>query len=256
MSPAPGSGGWRAWRVPLALALGLLLLALYLDRLEPVFHALFPALDRAMYRQETFAGLLLAHLRLVLLSSGTALVVALAAGIWVTRESGRGYRVLVESLVSMGQTFPPVAVLALAVPLIGFGEQPAYAALALYGLLPMLQGVVAGLDATPEAALDAARGLGLSARQTFWSVELPLAAPIVLAGIRTSVTINIGTAAIAATVGAQNLGSPIIIGLSGFNTAYLLQGALLTGWLAITVDALFEQLAQWSQRWKAGAAVS
>ncbi|MGM9426680.1 ABC transporter permease [Hydrogenophaga sp. MI9] len=248
------AAGWRAWRVSLALVLGLVLLTLCLDRLEPLFHALFPSLDRPMYRQETFAGLLLAHLRLVLLSSGTALVVALAAGIWVTRESGREYRSLVESLVSMGQTFPPVAVLALAVPLIGFGEQPAYVALALYGLLPMLQGVVAGLDATPEAAMDAARGLGLSAWQAFWSVELPLAAPIVLAGIRTSVTINIGTAAIAATVGAQNLGSPIIIGLSGFNTAYVLQGALLTGWLAITVDALFEQLARLSQRWKAARA--
>lgn len=254
MSEVAAPTGWRTWRVPLALVLGLALLTLGLDRLEPVFQWLFPSLERAMYRQQTFASLLLAHLRLVLISSGAALVLALAAGIWVTRAGGSEYRGLVESLVSMGQTFPPVAVLALAVPLIGFGEQPAYVALALYGLLPMLQGVVAGLDATPEAARDAARGLGLSARQTFWSVELPLAAPIVLAGIRTSVTINIGTAALAATVGAQNLGSPIIVGLSGFNTAYVVQGALLTGWLAITVDALFDHLARGSQRWKAGSA--
>lgn len=242
---------WRSWRVPLALVCGLVLLTLFLDRLEPVFQALFPSLERAMYRQERFPSLLLAHLRLVLVSSGTAMVWALAAGIWVTRDAGREHRSLVESLVSMGQTFPPVAVLALSVPLIGFGEQPAYVALALYGLLPMLQGVIAGLDSTPESVLDAARGLGLNAWQTFWSVELPLAAPIILAGIRTSVTINIGTAAVAATVGAQNLGSPIIIGLSGFNTAYVLQGALLTGWLAITVDALFEQLTRQAQRWKA-----
>ena len=77
-------------------------------------------------------------------------------------------------------------------------------------------------------------------RQILLGVELPLAAPLILAGVRTSVTINIGTAAIAATVGAQNLGSPIIIGLSGFNTAYVLQGALLTGLLAVTVDRFFE----------------
>lgn len=250
MSRARALEGWRAWWVALALVVGLLLLASFLDRLEPVFQAVFPAQERAMYRQETFPSLLLAHLRLVLMSSGSALLVALAAGIWVTRDAGREYRSLVESLVAMGQTFPPVAVLALAVPLIGFGEQPAYVALALYGLLPMLQGVITGLESTPESARDAARGLGLSGWQTFWSVELPLAAPIVLAGIRTSVTINIGTAAIAATVGAQNLGSPIIIGLSGFNTAYVLQGALLTGWLAITVDALFEQLSRETQRWK------
>ena len=241
---------WRDWRVPLVLAAGLVLLSLALPRLEPLFAALFPALERPMYRQESFAGLLLSHLRLVLVSSGAALAVALPAGVWVTRPAGRDYRSLVASLVAMGQTFPPVVVLALAGPLIGFGEQPAYVALALYGLLPMLQGVIAGLDATPAAARDAACGLGMSAAQTFWSVELPLAAPVVLAGIRTSVTINIGTATIAATVGAQNLGSPIIIGLSSFNVAYVLQGALLTGWLAITADALFEGLARHTRRWR------
>jgi osmoprotectant transport system permease protein len=133
---------------------------------------------------------------------------------------------------------------ALAVPLTGFGEKPVLLALALYGLLPMLQGVLAGLALTPPATLDAARGLGLNAWQIFWQVELPLAAPIVLAGVRSSVTINIGTAAIASTVGAQNLGAPIIIGLSGFNTAYVLQGAVLTGLLAITVDSFFERLSR------------
>jgi osmoprotectant transport system permease protein len=245
--PKDGLGGFGA---PLALAVVLFALAAGMGALEPLFHALFPAQERAMYRQEPFLNLLGAHIGLVLVSSGSAALVALAAGLWVTRAAGRDYRSLVESLVSMGQTFPPVAVLALAVPLMGFGERPAYVALALYGLLPMLHGVIAGLESTPAAAIDAAKGLGLSTRQIFFQVELPLAAPIVLAGVRTSVTINIGTAAIASTVGAQNLGSPIIIGLSGFNTAYILQGALLTGLLAITVDTAFERLSRHLQGWK------
>ena len=228
-----------AWAMPLGLSGALALLACGMPALEPVFHAAFPAQERAMYRQEPFWQLLLAHLSLVGISSGAALLVALLAGVWVTRPGGRAYRPLVESLVAMGQTFPPVAVLAIAVPLIGFGEQPAYIALALYGLLPMLQGVITGLESTPPAAIDAAKGLGMRPWQQFRAVEGPLAAPLVLAGLRTSVTINIGTAAIAATVGAQNLGSPIIIGLSGFNTPYILQGALLTGWLALTVDSWF-----------------
>jgi osmoprotectant transport system permease protein len=150
----------------------------------------------------------------------------------------------------MGQTFPPVAVLAIAVPLIGFGERPALIALMLYALLPILQGVMAGLESTPAAVLDAARGLGLSRWQIFVQVELRLAAPVMLAGLRTAITINIGTAAIAATVGAKNLGSPIIIGLSGFNTAYVVQGALLTGLLAITVDAAFDAVLLRLQAWK------
>lgn len=232
------------------LATTLILLALFMTALEPVFHSLFATQERAMYRQAPFINLLGAHVALVLVSSGSALVLALAAGIWVTRPSGQAYRSTVESLVAMGQTFPPVAVLALAVPLVGFGERPAYIALALYGLLPMLQAVIAGLKSTPEAVVDAARGIGLSPRQVFRFVELPLAAPVILAGVRTSVTINIGTAAIAATVGAQNLGSPIIIGLSGFNTPYLLQGAILTGLLAITADGAFDYLSQRAQAWK------
>jgi osmoprotectant transport system permease protein len=237
-------------RTTVVLATLLILLALFMTELEPVFHTLFAAQERAMYRQETFINLLGAHVMLVLVSSGSALVLALAAGIWVTRPAGQEYRSTVESLVAMGQTFPPVAVLALAVPLIGFGERPAYIALALYGLLPMLQAVIAGLESTPEAVVDAARGLGLSQWQIFQSIEMPLAAPIILGGIRTSVTINIGTAAIAATVGAQNLGSPIIIGLSGFNTPYVLQGALLTGLLAVTTDCAFEYFSRRAQLWK------
>ena len=234
----------RPWLGPVALAALLLGLAGGMVQLEPVFHGLFPQLDRPMYRQAPFLALLRDHVALVAASSLLSLSVAMALGIWVTRASGRAARTLVDTLVAMGQTVPPVAVLALAVPLIGFGALPAFVALVAYGLLPMLKGVTSGLGSVPAAAVDAATGLGMSPRRILLAVELPLAAPIILAGVRTSVTINIGTAAIAATVGTQNLGSPIIIGLSGFNTAYVLQGALLTGLLAITVDRFFE----WGQQ--------
>ena len=239
---------FRQPRTALRNALGLtgllLLLTSTLPYTESLFHALFPLLERPVFRQQSFWSLLLAHVGIVAVSSLTALCVAGLLGVWVTRLAGRAYRSSVEALVAMGQTVPPVAVLALTVPLIGFGSGPAYIALTLYGVLPMLQGVIAGLDSVPAELRDVARGLGFRRSAIFWSVELPLAAPVVLAGIRTSVTINIGTAAIAATVGAQNLGSPIVIGVAGFNTAYVLQGALLTGLLALAVDALFEYFAQ------------
>jgi osmoprotectant transport system permease protein len=90
--------------------------------------------------------------------------------------------------------------------------------------------------------LEAATGLGMTPTQRLWRVEWPLAWPVILSGVRTSVVINIGTAAIASTVGAKTLGSPIIIGLSGFNTAYVLQGAVLVGLLAVVVDLGFERL--------------
>jgi len=150
----------------------------------------------------------------------------------------------------MGQTFPPVAVLAVTVPALGFGTAPALIALTLYGLLPIVENTMTALDQVPFAVREAAAGSGMTAFQMLHSVELPLAAPVILAGVRTSVTINVGTAAIASTVGAKSLGLPIIIGLNSGNTAYVLQGAVLVATLAVALDLAAARLAQRVQGWK------
>lgn len=225
-------------------ALALVVLVLALPASEPIFASLFPALERPVYRQEPFAQLLWQHCALVGASSLVAVLVGSLAGIWVTRPAGQAFKPMVDALAAMGQTFPPVAVLAVAVPLVGFGELPALIALALYGVLPVLRGTVAGLQAVPEPMQQAARGLGMTPWQALWQLQVPLALPVWLAGVRSSVIINIGTAAIASTVGAKTLGSPIIVGLSGFNTAYILQGALLVGLLAVVTDMAFERVAR------------
>lgn len=210
--------------------------------LKPLFAAAFPTLDRPMYEQDSFAALMGAHIGLVAVSSAVSVLLGWAAGVFATRPAGRAFRPLIETVVAMGQTVPPVAVLAVAAPLIGFGETPALIALALYGLLPVVQQTLAGLSSVSPGVLEAATGLGMTPTQRLWRVEWPLAWPVILSGVRTSVVINIGTAAIASTVGAKTLGSPIIIGLSGFNTAYVLQGAVLVGLLAVVVDLGFERL--------------
>ena len=235
-----------AWMGDKLLWAVLLLAALVvgLPHSEPLFASLFPQLERPVYRQEPFTQLLWQHVLLVGASGAIAVLVGTLAGIWVTRPSGRAFRPVLETLVSMGQTLPPVAVLALAVPAVGFGELPALIALTLYGLLPVVQGTITGLHAVPAPVLQAANGMGLSPWQRLRQVEGPLAMPVWLSGVRTSVIINIGTAAIASTVGAKTLGSPIIVGLSGFNTAYVLQGAVVVGMLAVVVDMGFERLAQ------------
>lgn len=238
----------------LASVLALLLLLVFgIGWLKPLFAALFPLLERPVYEQDSFISLLLAHLKIVGLSSAVSVAVGVAAGIFATRASGGEFRPLIETLVSVGQTFPPVAVLAVAVPLLGFGEWPALIALALYGLLPVLQGTLSGIESVPEAAMEAAEGLGMSPWQRLWRIELPLAAPVILAGVRTSVIINIGTAAIASTVGARTLGLPIIVGLSGFNTAYIIQGAVLLALVAVATDLAFDKLDTRLTRWRNSA---
>ena len=211
----------------------------------PLFHRWFPELARPLYQQESFWQLTLAHLFLVITASLLAIVLGIGSGVLVTRRAGRAFRPLMETIVAAGQTIPPVAVLAIAVPVMGFGAWPAVVALLLYGLLPILQGTLAGIDSVPASSREIAIGVGMSSWQRLWQIELALAAPVIIAGIRTSVIINIGTAAIASTVGAKSLGSPVIIGLSGFNTAYVIQGALLVALLAIVSDRLFERLQRW-----------
>ncbi|AID81612.1 osmoprotectant uptake system permease [Escherichia coli Nissle 1917] len=136
------------WLIALFVAL-----IFWLPYSQPLFAALFPQLPRPVYQQESFAALALAHFWLVGISSLFAVIIGTGAGIAVTRPWGAEFRPLVETIAAVGQTFPPVAVLAIAVPVIGFGLKPAIIALILYGVLPVLQATLAGLG-----AIDATTG--------------------------------------------------------------------------------------------------
>lgn len=233
-----------AKRLGLSLSLGALLLLAYgLPYSQPLFAALFPDLARPVYLQEPMSVLMWQHIGLVLVSSSIAVIIATVAALATTSKTGLAFKPAMEMLAGMGQTFPPVAVLAVAVPAVGFGELPALIALSIFGVLPVLQATMAGLASVPPSVLDSARAMGMTPRQILTEVQMPLALPLWLAGVRTSVVVNIGTAAIASTVGAKTLGLPIIIGLSGFNTAYVLQGAMMVGLLAIAADLAFDELA-------------
>ncbi len=106
---------------------------------------------------------------------------------------------------------------------------PTFVALTLYGFLPIVANVIAGIEGVPASVREAAEGMGLAPLQMLWRVELPLAAPVILAGMRLSVVINIGTATIGSTVGAVTLGTPIISGLVGDKLPYVIEGAAVVG---------------------------
>ncbi|MDJ1159138.1 ABC transporter permease [Chelatococcus sp. SYSU_G07232] len=242
-APAEGQRRAAVLASPLVwLALALVALVLFMPATEPLFRALFPELARPVYTRASFLALAVSHIGLVAASSLAAVVAGLAAGLFVTRRAGREFLPIVQAIAAIGQTFPPVAVLAISVPLIGYGAAPTLVALTLYGVLPILGNTIAGLETVSPAAREAARGMGFPPLRRLLEVELPLAAPVIMAGIRTSVIINIGTATVGSTVGALSLGSPIIEGLSGNNTAYVVQGAVVVGLLAIVTDLLFERL--------------
>jgi osmoprotectant transport system permease protein len=215
-----------------ALALLLAFLAVP-QRFAPLFAPLTQYGAPPIYDQGNLALLALAQLGTVCLAAAASTVVAVGLAILVTREIGAQFLPLSRTLVHVGQTFPPVAVLAVAVPLVGFGEKPTLIALFAYGLLPIFENTLVGLRTCPPAVLEAASGMGLGARERLLSVELPLALPLILEGVRLSLVINVGTATIGSTVAAKGLGEVIIAGLLSSNTAFILQGGLVTGLMAI-----------------------
>jgi osmoprotectant transport system permease protein len=225
----------------LRLAALVLLLAFLISpqSFAPVFARLTPYGAPPIYDQGNLLLLALAQLGTVLCAAAASTLVAVGLGILVTRPAGAQFLPLSRTLVNIGQTFPPVAVLAVAVPLVGFGEKPTLIALFAYGLLPIFENTIAGLRSCPAAVLDAASGMGLSPGERLRWVELPLAMPLILEGIRLSLVINVGTATIGSTVAAKGLGEVIIAGLLSNNTAFILQGGLVTGLMAVLLyDAL------------------
>src|SRR6185437_17144533 len=170
----------RAATILRLAALGLLLAFLLApQRFAPLFAPLTEGGAPPIYDQGNLAMLAVAHLATVLIACLGSTVIAVALGILVTRAGGREFLPLSRAVVNFGQTFPPIAVLALAVPLLGFGEEPTLIALFLYGLLPIFENAVVGLRTCPAAVLEAASGMGMSARQRLVAVELPLAMPLI-----------------------------------------------------------------------------
>ncbi|MBB4230538.1 ABC transporter permease [Rhizobium mongolense] len=222
------------------LALGLLLILLF--RTEWLSFILVPLTSNnapPVYTQNSLPSLAFGHMELVVVSIVGSAILAVLAGVFVTRKSGEDFLPLSRAIANAGQTFPPVAVLALAVPATGFGAAPTLIALFLYGLLPIFENTVSGLRQVSPSVLDAADGMGMDGTQRLFRVELPLALPLILEGLKVATVINIGTATIGSTVAAKGLGEVIIAGLISDNTAFILQGGLIVGLMAVLIyDAM------------------
>ena len=184
-----------------------------------------------------FLELLQQHLALVLVSVALAIVVAVPLGILAERDDRT--KSIIMGIGNVSQTIPTLAIIALVFPLLGLGFLPALVGLFVYALLPILTNTVAGLENVDESTVRAARGMGMTENQILRKIKLPLAVPVIFAGIRTSAVLNVGTAYLAFFIGGGGLGVWVITGISLFNTPQLLAGAIPGALLAIGLDTLF-----------------
>jgi osmoprotectant transport system permease protein len=180
----------------------------------------------------------LVHLRLTLTALVLACLVAIPLSLCLVRYARLSGILLYSS--GLLQTIPALALLALLIPLFGLGELPAVLALFLYSLLPVVRNTLTGVAGVDPLLREVALGMGLTDGQILRRIELPLAAPMILAGVKTAAIISIGTATLAAFVGAGGLGEPIITGLTLNDHALILEGAIPAAGLAIGVELMFE----------------
>lgn len=187
------------------------------------------------------------HLLLVAVSVGIAILVAVPLGVLIFPM--QRLRALVLGITGLLQTVPSLAMLAVLISLLGvIGTVPALVALTLYSLLPIMSNTVTGLAEVPEGLRQAGTALGMTSSQNLRLVQLPLALPTLIAGVRTATAIAVGTATIAAFVGAGGFGERIVTGLALNDRALLLAGALPAAALALASEALFELLQWWMRR--------
>ena len=176
------------------------------------------------------------HLLLVLLAVGFACLLGLPAAIWAARHPSPGrYLLRAADLI---QTIPSLALFGLLLPWLGVGPRMAVVALFAYALLPILRNTVAGLQSVPAPIKEAAVAMGLTPRQVLREVELPLAAPAIVAGLRIATVTTIGTATIAAAVGAGGLGTFLYRGLATLEPNLLLAGAIPAALMAVVADRI------------------
>ena len=180
------------------------------------------------------------HLFLVAVSLAAAIALAVPLGILAWRRPRLGQTIL--TLAGVIQTIPSLALLVFMIPLLGIGAGPAIVALFLYSLLPILRGTHSGLTGIAPELLESAQALGLPPGAALRRIELPLAAPSVLSGIKTAAVIDVGTATLGALIGAGGYGQSILTGIRRADTGLILEGAIPAGVLALLVQGLFDVL--------------
>ncbi|WP_148572795.1 ABC transporter permease [Nocardioides caldifontis] len=209
-------GGWVAWR-----------LTADLDDIEARQLA-WDAIGRLTWQ----------HVRLTVVATVLVLLIAVPLGIMLTRRGFSRAAPLVVGVANIGQAAPAIGLVVLFAIWLGFDFWTAIVAFTLYGILPVLRNTIVGLQGVDATLVEAGRGMGMSAAEVLWRIELPLAVPVIMAGVRTALVLVVGVASFATFIDAGGLGALIQTGITLFRTSVLVSGGLLIALLALVVDWL------------------
>ncbi|KAF0846852.1 ABC transporter permease [Nocardia caishijiensis] len=198
----------------------------------------FTATEQASLGWANLRTTIVEHVRLTVVATLIVVVVAIPLGIALTRPALRRFEPVAVNIANIGQAAPAVGLLVLFTFWLGTGFRTAVVGLVVYAILPILQNTIVGLRQVDQRTIEASRGIGYSGLRTLVQVELPLAVPVILNGVRTALVILVGTATLSTFIGATSLGTLITTGVTLFLPKLLISGAVLVGLLALVIDWL------------------
>ena len=216
---------------PLIVIAGIIALRVYYNSADKIFQD-----ERALDWERNLRPQLEEHLGITLWATVFTIVIAVPLGILLTRPRYRRFGSPVLAVATSGQAIPAFGLLVLAFAWLGRGPWTTIWALALFTMLPVLRNTMVGLEQVDRNVIEAGRGMGLTKRQVLRRIELPLAIPVILAGVRTALVITVGMAALAFLIGGGGLGETISAGLKLSRDLVLITGAVMTALVALSVD--------------------
>ena len=222
----------RYLAMPIFLGLACLALYLYVSSQQ------LDSIEKRVLNTDFLFARVIEHIELAVVSTVIVVVLAVSTGILLTRPGTRRVTPVIIGLANIGQAVPSIGLLVLFAITWDFGFWPAIVALVAYSFLSILRNTMVGLQQVDRSTIEAARGMGMTKMAVLFRIELPLAVPIILAGIRTALIINVGTATLAAFVDAGGLGTVIDRGIRLGRDSVLIVGSVLTGVLALSIDWL------------------
>ena len=224
---------WTGYLIkPVLLGLACLALYLWVGSLE------LDSIEQRTLTADNITQLFIEHLEITGAATAVVIVLAVSAGVLLTRPFARRVAPILVNVANIGQGVPSIGVLALLAIFFGLGFYPALAALVAYSFLPVLRNTMVGLRQVDRSVIESARGMGMTKTAVLFRIEMPLAVPIMLAGIRTALVITIGTAALVTFIGAGGLGELIETGITLNRIPVLITGAALVAVLALFIDWL------------------
>lgn len=182
------------------------------------------------------------HVGIVLASSFIAVILGLVVGLFSVSYAGKEYKVMIEKLTYITQMIPTLALLNILVPIFGMGKEAAIVALVIFAVLPIYMGVVTGISEVPDDVIEVARGMGMNRREIFTQISFPIAFPVIIAGLRTALVINVSAATLAAKIGGGGLGILLLNAMKTGKTMTIIEGTIPVCLLAIIMDKILKNI--------------